>query len=87
MYLPLTQIKGDNSFAGSIQVRTAVDPKQAASELRRAVASVDPNLSLIQVQTVKDAVDGVLVFEELIGSLTGFSRRWRWCWRRLGCMA
>ena len=70
-FLPLAQMKGDNSFAGTIEVKTVMDAKAAAMEMRRAVASIDPNLALTQVHTVKQEVDGMLIFEELIGSLTG----------------
>jgi predicted permease len=70
-FVPMTQMTGDNVFVFTIEVRTAMDAKQTAVDLRRAVAAVDPNLALIQVHTVQQEVDGMLTFEELIGSLTG----------------
>ena len=71
VYLPLTQMTGENNFVSTIELKTAMDPKGAAMELRRAVASVDPNLALTRIHTTKQEVDGLLIFEELIGSLTG----------------
>ena len=70
-YMPLTQMTGEGNFVGTIEVKTEMDPKGAAMELRRAVTSIDSNLALTQVHTVKQEVDGMLVFEELIGTLTG----------------
>ncbi|HTJ29109.1 MAG TPA: ABC transporter permease, partial [Acidobacteriaceae bacterium] len=69
-YLPLTQMTGENNFASTIELKTAMDPKAATAELRRAVAAVDPNLALTGIRTTKQAVDGMLVLEEMIGSLT-----------------
>ena len=70
-YLPLAQMTGGNRFVWAMEVRTAMDPKGAVTELRRAVASVDPNLAVTDVHTVQQEVDGFLMLEELIGSLTG----------------
>ena len=40
-------------------------------EIRRAVASVDSSIAVDQIHTTKQEVDGMLVLEEMIGSLTG----------------
>ncbi|HEY9126480.1 MAG TPA: FtsX-like permease family protein, partial [Acidobacteriaceae bacterium] len=69
-YLPLAQMTGENNFVSTIELKTAMDPKAATAELRRAVAAVDPNLALTQIRTTKQAVDGMLVLEEMISSLT-----------------
>lgn len=70
-YLPLAQMTGGNNLVNTIEVKTAMDPKGAAMEIRRAVAAVDSNIVLEQIHTTKQEVDGMLVLEEMIGSLTG----------------
>jgi predicted permease len=70
-YLPLTQMTGEHSFVNTIEVKTAMDPKAAAMEIRRAAALVDSNIAVDQIHTTKQEVDGMLVLEEMIGSLTG----------------
>ena len=69
-YMPLTQMTGDHNFVNTIEVKTAMDPKAAAMEVRRAVAAVDSAIALDQVRTTKQEVDRMLILEEMIGSLT-----------------
>jgi predicted permease len=84
VYLPLTQISAmvkDSSGAGlvgnqdlfvsTIELRTTGDPDQTASELRSAVASIDPNLTILDIRTIQDQVDSMMSHETLISSLTG----------------
>jgi hypothetical protein len=58
-------------FAGTILLRTTGDPEQAISALRAAVASVDPGLPLLRVQTITEQVSGMMSRDELISTLTG----------------
>jgi predicted permease len=58
-------------FAGTILLRTTGDPAQAVSALRAAVASVDPGLPLLRVQTITEQVSGMMSRDELISTLTG----------------
>jgi predicted permease len=58
-------------FAGTVLLRTTGDPAQAVSALRAAVASVDPGLPLLQVQTITEQVSGMMSRDELISTLTG----------------
>ena len=70
-YLPLAQMTGEHNFVNTIEVKTAMDPKAATMEIRRAVGSVDSNIALDQIHTTNQEVDRMLILEEMIGSLTG----------------
>ena len=88
VYIPLTQIEPlepidpknpiaprqeNNSLgAGTVLLRTAGDPAQAAGSLRAAIAQVDPNLPILEIRTMQDAVDGFLTQLTLVSRLTGF---------------
>ena len=54
-----------------ILVRTSGDPAHTISDLRAAVASVDPNLPLIRITTIHDQMSNFMTHDELISSLTG----------------
>ena len=74
IYLPLAQLEGPKStdaFAYTIELRTAGDPEQTIAELRHAVASIDPNLPILQVQTISEQLSAFMSHEELISTLTG----------------
>lgn len=68
IYLPLGQ--GDLNFA-SVAVRTSGPPAAVTGTLRRAVASVDPNLPLYWVRTLREAVDETASFHRIFGALFG----------------
>ena len=63
IYLPLSQIVGKNgegigdSFAYSIALRTSGEPASTIQDLRTAIASVDPNLPLLQVRTIQEHLE------------------------------
>jgi predicted permease len=76
IYLPLAQIAGkhgegiEDSFASTIVLRTAGDPKSTLNELRSAVASIDPNLPILRVRTIHDHLETFVSEETLISRLT-----------------
>ena len=63
MYLPLAQ---SPTLLKSIQVRTFGDPVLVASQIRQIVHDVNPNLPVMQVNTLHDQVDRSLVEERLV---------------------
>ncbi|HEY4356661.1 MAG TPA: ABC transporter permease [Acidobacteriaceae bacterium] len=63
--------ENQDRFATTILVRTTGDPANTVTDLRRAVASVNPNLPLLEVTTIHDQVSGLLTNDELVSSLTG----------------
>lgn len=88
IYLPLAQMdpfepadpkkpaapreESGNQFVSIILLRTTGDPAQATASLRAAVAQVDPNLPILDIRTMQDAVDGFLTQLTLVSRLCGF---------------
>lgn len=76
VYLPLAQIAGKHgegiqeSFASTIVLRTVGDPTSAVNELRGAVASIDPNLPILQVRTIQNHLATFISQETLVSRLT-----------------
>ena len=56
-------------------VRTAIDPAQIASAIRGAVASLDPNLPIVNLRTMQAQIDANMANERLLSLLTGRVRR------------
>src|SRR5437762_7108355 len=54
VYLPITQ---DYSPAATLQVRTAGRPQAVIGTVRRQVQSLDTNLALTNVQTIREVLD------------------------------
>jgi predicted permease len=57
-------------YANTILLRTAADPAKTISDLRTAVAAVDPNLPLLKVTTIQEQVSGLIANDQLISMLT-----------------
>ncbi len=72
IYLALDQMKNDNAFAGSLQVRADGDPAKITNEVRRAIAEIDPALPILSVTTIAATVDEFMENERLISELAGF---------------
>lgn len=76
VYMPLAQLAGPKGELGQdiypwvMVVRTAGDPAQAIASLRAAVASVDPNLPILNVRTIQDHLETFMSQETLISRLT-----------------
>ena len=68
---PTVPVENQDRFASTILVRTSGDPAHTISDLRAAVASVDPNLPLIRITTIHDQMSNFMTHDELISSLTG----------------
>jgi predicted permease len=68
---PAVPEENQDRFAGMILVRTTGDPAHTIADLRAAVASVDPNLPLLRITTIKDQMSNFMTHDELISSLTG----------------
>jgi len=63
--------ENQDRYANMILVRTTGDPAKTIADLRHAVASVDPNLPLLNIVTIHDQVSQFMATDELISSLTG----------------
>jgi predicted permease len=71
IYIPFRQ-----NFQSSMTyaVRTRMDPRSLVSDLRRAVATVDPNVPLYEIRTQVDRIDESMRRERLFASLvSGFA--------------
>jgi predicted permease len=64
--------ENQDRFASVILLRTTSDPGKTIADLRAAVAQIDPNLPILNVQTIREMVDGYMTHEELISRLTVF---------------
>lgn len=58
-------------FASLILLRTTGDPSHTIADLRAAVASVDPNLPLLKITTIDEAVNDFISHDQLVSTLTG----------------
>ena len=76
VYIPLAQVTGkhgegiQDSFASTILLRTAGDPMSTISELRSAIADIDPNLPILQVRTMQEHLETMMSQETLVSRLT-----------------
>ena len=68
---PAVALENQDRFAGEILVRTTGDPAHSIADVRAAVASVDPNLPLIKINTIRDQLSNFMTDDELVSSLTG----------------
>ena len=55
----------------TFHVLCAGDPGAVMAAVREAVASIDPNLPVVDLQTQDDAIDGALAMERVFAILTG----------------
>jgi predicted permease len=72
IYLPISQLSGDDLYAGCLQLRTTGDPARVSEEVRRALVQINSNLPILRVITLTQQVDNYLNHEELISQLSGF---------------
>jgi macrolide transport system ATP-binding/permease protein len=70
VYIPLLQ---EYSPQVNLEVRTAGDPKSMVTALRGEAQAIDPNISVLNVETLNDRVDGSLRGERSQASLLGIA--------------
>lgn len=59
-----------DEYMHSLDIRTVRDPETVATQIRRVVAEVDPNLPIKRVRTLTEQVERSLANENLIATLT-----------------
>jgi len=69
-YVPYVQ-KLDGPGRMMVEIRTLADPSSVLPEVRRAVGSLDHNLPMIDVRTMKDQVQSTLANERALAQLAG----------------
>ena len=69
---PKTVVREENQdrYANIILLRTAGDPAKVSADLRAAVASIDPNLPILKITTIREQVSNLIANDELISTLT-----------------
>ncbi|HXB67187.1 MAG TPA: ABC transporter permease [Candidatus Acidoferrales bacterium] len=67
-YTPLQQAERWNYVV--FYLRTALDPEHVAPQVRRAVASLDPNLPIRQLKTMEAQIEENMFAERMLSSLT-----------------
>jgi predicted permease len=72
IYLPISQLSGEDLYASCLQLRTTGNPAQVTEEVRRTMARIDSNLPILRVITLSEQVDHYLDHEELIAQLSSF---------------
>ncbi len=69
VYLPFTQMPWGNM---NLLVRTSVNPRALAGEVRKQVAALDPGQAVTKIQTVEDIMDESLARPRFTMFLLGF---------------
>ena len=72
IYLPVTQLTDDDSYAYWIQIRTTGNPAKTAGAVRAAIGEVDPNLPVLEIKTIAAQIDRLMARETLISQLSTF---------------
>jgi predicted permease len=71
-YLAVTQLTEDDHYAYFLLVRTAGDPASIAGEARTALTEIDPNIPILDVQTISEQLDHLIDQQRLVSQLSSF---------------
>ena len=71
-YLALAQLTGDDAYAYWLQIQSVGDPAKITNEVREALAEIDPNLPLLETETIADHVDHLIDEQKFVSQLSGF---------------
>jgi ABC-type antimicrobial peptide transport system permease subunit len=70
VFLPVLQMRGDAAYVWELELRTAGDPRSAATEVRSALAGIDKGLPATKLKTLSEQVDDSLDQERTISQLS-----------------
>jgi ABC-type antimicrobial peptide transport system permease subunit len=62
--------ENQDRFASLVLLRTTGDPANTITDLRAAVASINPNFPLTKITTIRDQVDNFMSHDQLVSTLT-----------------
>ncbi|MBS1805277.1 MAG: ABC transporter permease [Acidobacteria bacterium] len=65
-----TREENQDRYANIILLRTTGDPAKVSADLRAAVTSLDPNLPVLKITTIREQVSNLIANDELISTLT-----------------
>jgi predicted permease len=71
-FLAVTQLTGDDQYAYWLEVRSVGDPAKITGEVRAALAGIDPNLPILQTQTIDEQLDHLIDEQRFVSKLAGF---------------
>ena len=71
-FLAVTQLKGDDQYAYWLQIRSVGDPAKITGEVRGALAGIDPNLPILETQTIDEQLDHLIDEQRFVSQLAGF---------------
>jgi len=71
-FLAVTQLTGDDQYAYWLQISSVGDPAKIAGEVRAALADIDPNLPILETQTIDEQLDLLIDRQRFISKLAGF---------------
>jgi ABC-type antimicrobial peptide transport system permease subunit len=67
---PTAREENQDRVANLILLRTTGDPANKIADLRAVVTSIDPNLPLTKITTIRDQVDDFISHDQLVSTLT-----------------
>jgi len=71
-YLAVMQLTESDQYVYWMEVRTGGDPAAIAGEVRAAMTGIDPNLPILDIQTIGDQLDHLIDQQRLVSQLSGF---------------
>ena len=71
-FLAVTQLTGDDQYAYWLQVKSDGNAGGITSEVRAALADVDPNLPILKTLTIDEQIDGLIDLQRFVSRLAGF---------------
>jgi predicted permease len=71
-FLAVTQLTGDDQYTYWLQIRSVADPAKITGEVRATLAGIDPNLPILQTQTIDEELDNVIDEQRFVSKLAGF---------------
>jgi predicted permease len=71
-FLAVTQLSGDDQYAYWLQISTVGDPAKVAGEVRAALVEIDPNLPILETQTINEQLDHLIDEQRFISRLAVF---------------
>jgi ABC-type antimicrobial peptide transport system permease subunit len=71
IYRPIYQFSGSRALSKSVTVRTSFSATSLEPQIRHAIQSVDPDLPVFNVRTMKEIIDGSLASRRFSAELVG----------------
>lgn len=76
-----------SNYLNAIVLQVAGSPQSIEPQVKKSLASIDPNLAVISITSLSDEVSDAFSGQRLLAILTGRLPCWHCCWQRLASMA